>query len=129
MFLGSLHGVDIHDHQITVRIFSAVRYALRGVHFSDRPHRDSSGAVPQFAQPVAITAVHDEIMIEGDLSEAGLELDVLKVAVVNPELFQSLRQVFLNHSNPDSLDDTGKKLYRIYTRLEEQVSGDQTPNP
>jgi len=53
-----------------------------------------------------------------NLTEEQLELDLLKGAIANPDLFASVRAVFHNHPHPEQLDDTGKKLYRIFKRLE-----------
>lgn len=54
------------------------------------------------------------------LTEEEIELDLLKAAITSPDLFASIKQVFHNHLHPESLDPTGRKLYEIFKRLENE---------
>jgi hypothetical protein len=60
--------------------------------------------------------LHDEVTFE-DLSEEGLELELLRCALVNEPLFLSIKAVFESHKYPERLDPTGLKLYNIFKRL------------
>jgi hypothetical protein len=53
-----------------------------------------------------------------DVTGEQLELDLLKGALLNPDLFASVKAVFHNHPNPDALDPTGRRIYEIFKRLE-----------
>jgi hypothetical protein len=56
--------------------------------------------------------------IFGDVTDEQIELDLLKGALLNPDLFASVKEVFHNHPNPDALDPTGRRIYEIFKRLE-----------
>lgn len=47
-----------------------------------------------------------------------IELEVLRTAVINTELFQQLREIFVNHKYPDRLDPVGQMIRRVFINLE-----------
>jgi hypothetical protein len=48
-----------------------------------------------------------------------IELEMLKIAVVNPDLYNNLRQVFIDHKYPEKLDDMGRTLREFFINQKE----------
>lgn len=46
-----------------------------------------------------------------------LEIELLKVAVVSPDLYNNLRSVFIDHKSPDKLDPMGKQMREYFLNL------------
>lgn len=58
-----------------------------------------------------------------DQTDEELEMDLLKGALTNPELYASVKGVFHNHPHPEQLDPTGRRIYEIFKKLETQSDG------
>jgi hypothetical protein len=52
------------------------------------------------------------------MTDEEIQLDLLKAAVVNPELYNTMRQLMTNHPYPDRLDPAAKRLRKIFKELE-----------
>lgn len=46
-----------------------------------------------------------------------MEIEVLKLAVVEPILFNQLRDIFLGHSHPSKLDESGRLIRDVFINL------------
>jgi hypothetical protein len=53
-----------------------------------------------------------------DMTDDQIRLDVLKAAVVNPELYNTMRQLMVNHPYPQRLDENARRLRRIFMELD-----------
>ena len=42
------------------------------------------------------------------------ELELLKIAVISPDLYNNLRSVFVDHKYPNKLDEVGQQLRRFF---------------
>lgn len=48
------------------------------------------------------------------LSDEEYELEILKMAVMNPPLYNNIRDVFVQHKYPEKLDPVGKRLREFF---------------
>lgn len=53
-----------------------------------------------------------------DMTEDEIKLDVLKAAVMDPELYNTIRQLMVDHPYPDRLDPQAKRLRKIFMELD-----------
>lgn len=48
------------------------------------------------------------------LTDEEYELEILKMAVMNPPLYNNIRDVFVQHKYPEKLDPVGKRLREFF---------------
>ena len=53
-----------------------------------------------------------------DMTDEEIQQDVLKAAIVNPELYNTMRQLMIGHPYPNRLDEHAQRLRRIFMELE-----------
>ncbi len=52
------------------------------------------------------------------MTDDEVRLDVLKAAMVNPDLYNTMRQLMVDHPYPARLDEHARRLRRIFMELD-----------
>lgn len=71
------------------------------------------------ALPVSSQGAWDDVMGRADpisvpRSYEETELEILKIGVMNPGLYDNLRQIFVEHKYPDKMDAVGRQLREFF---------------
>lgn len=53
-----------------------------------------------------------------DSSSEDVELEMLKIAVMNPGLYNTLKSIFAQHKYPEKLDGTGRAVHKFFSNRE-----------
>lgn len=63
-------------------------------------------------------SVRDDSAAEPGLrTPEDIALELLKIGVTNPELYDSLQKVFTEHQHPDKLDPVGKLIRDFFVNI------------